>query len=346
MISTLPRLASLASDSQFLPVGVDCGNGNLKLIVDHVEVRTPSYFLPIHADPYDIPAAIEGGFVQYLEGTRTDLVNRIWITGRPAYVQDPLACLRIVDDERGKIRYGLQMILGGIATLSHRPTWHLLVVASIQDAKVFGAELRQALNGTHTVKFNGKHHSTIEMQVVSVLEEGAGAIISNRSQIDADHQNILIDFGAGTTILSLFGVKGRLIDRRIYPAGVERLIDAVATNQATRKQLAQEGDRAVIRSGIEDGSFEYGRTGWTFRSIYEQELKPWVQAVLAPALKIAAPWAPTASTKLAIGGGSQLPGIAQLLARQGFVIAQDGAWSNVRGLSRIAQMRGTNEGQY
>lgn len=339
MISPFPTLATLANDSQFLPVGVDCGNGNLKLIVDHAEIRTPAYFLPIHDEPYDIPAAIEGGFVTYLEGTRSDLINQTWITGKPAYTQDPLACLRIVDDERGKIRYGLQMLLGGLATLSHRPLWRLLIVASIQDAKVFSAELRHAIIGTHTVKFNGKHHSTIEAQVVSVMEEGAGAILSNRAQIDADGQNILIDFGSGTTILSLVGAKGKLIDRRVYPAGVERLIDAIATNEETRKRLAQEGDRAVIRVGLENSSFNYGRIDWNFRAIYEHELRPWVQSVLAPALKIAAPWMPTASTKLVIGGGAQLPGIAQLLARQGFVIAQDGAWSNARGLARIAQLK-------
>ncbi len=339
MVSTLPQLASLATDHQLLPVGVDCGNGNLKLIVDLAEVRTPSYFLPIHGETYDIPVPIDGGFVQYLEGTRSDLVNQTWITGKPAYTRDPLACLRIVDDERGKIRYGLQMLLGGLATLSHHPAWRLLLVASIQDAKVFGAELRQALTGTHTVKFNGNHPCTIEIQVSAVMEEGSGAILSNRAQIDADGQNILIDFGSGTTILSLFGAKGKLIDRRVHPAGVERLIDAIATNEETRKRLAQEGDRAVIRSGIEDHSFDYGRIGWSYRAIYEQELRPWVQSVLAPALKIASPWIPTASTRLAIGGGSQLPGIAQLLARQGFVIVPDGAWSSVRGLARVAQLR-------
>ncbi|GAQ00187.1 ParM/StbA family protein [Leptolyngbya sp. NIES-2104] len=342
MVLSSPKLATLASDNQFLPVGTDCGNGNLKLIVDHAEIRTPSYFLPIHGEPYDIPAPIDGGFVQYLEGTRSDLVNQTWITGKPAYTQDPLACLRIVDDERGKIRYGLQMLLGGIATLSHRPLWRLLVVASIQDAKVFGSELKLAIAGTHTVKFNGKHHTTVEIQVASVMEEGSGAILSNRAQIDADGQNILIDFGSGTTILSLFGAKGKLIDRRVYPAGVERLIDAIATNQETRKRLAQEGDRAVIRTGIENSTFSYGRIDWNFRDIYNQELKPWVQSVLAPALKIASPWVPTASTKLAIGGGSQLPGIAQLLARQEFVVVPDGAWSNARGLARIAQLQRVN----
>jgi hypothetical protein len=339
MVSTLSKLATLASDDQFLPAGVDCGNGNLKLIVDHAEIRTPSYVLPIHRETYDVPAPVDGGFVQYLEGTQSDLIHQTWITGKPAYTQDPLACLRIVDDERGKIRYGLQMLLGGLATLSHRPLWRLLVVASIQDAKVFGTDLKQALSGTHTVKFNGKHHSTVEIQVASVMEEGTGAILSNRSQIDTEGQNIVIDFGSGTTILSLFGAKGKLIDRRVHPAGVERLIDAISSNEETRKRLAQAGDRAVIRTGIEEHSFVYGRIDWNFHKLYGDELKPWVQSVLAPALKIASPWMPTASTKLAIGGGSQLPGIAQLLVRQGFTIASDGAWSNARGLARIAQLR-------
>jgi hypothetical protein len=102
------------------------------------------------------------------------------------------------------------------------------------------------------------------------------------------------------------------------------------------KAQAGEGDRQIIRAAIEDNSFNYGKTGWNFRSIYDMELKPWVQSTLAPALKAADPWTPSSSAILAIGGGSQLSTISQLLTHRGITPVAAGGWANARGLKTIA----------
>ena len=56
----------------------------------------------------------------------------------------------------------------------------------------------------------------------------------------------------------------------------KELIEAIAKNTDTRRQLMKEGNRHLIQAGIESGSFEYGITGWNLRQIYNTELKPWV----------------------------------------------------------------------
>lgn len=61
-------------------------------------------------------------------------------------------------------------------------------------------------------------------------------------------------------------------------------------------------------------------------------------AVLAPATKFLAPWQASASASFAIGGGVMLPGIPQALAAKGFIIASEPAWSNARGLRKLAEL--------
>lgn len=195
------------------------------------------------------------------------------------------------------------------------------------------------LSGIHTVRFNGKDLSAIEIRIVAVVEEGVGAIVTARSEIELDGQSLLYDFGNGTCIISVFGAKGKLLTRKVTPGGVENLIDTIARNLDTRKQLNAEGDRQIIRAGIETKNFEYGTTGWNFRHIYQVELKPWVQSTLATALKAGEPWRATSNAILAVGGGSELPQITQLLAAKGITSIPEGHWANARGLAKLAQLK-------
>jgi hypothetical protein len=317
-----------------LSAGFDCGNGSTNLVFGESEILIPSYLLPIHNEIYD-PLI---GLVEYIGGARSDLINKRWLSGISAYQQNPMGYYRVVDDRRGKLNYGLQLLLGAIATLSYQPHWTFTLVASIQDAQAFGNELSSLLNGSHTVRFNGKELSRIEIRIVAVVEEGVGAIVTARSEIESDGQTLLYDFGTGTCIISIFGAKGKLLTRKVTPGGVENLIDAIARNLETRKQLNAEGDRQIIRAGIEAKTFEYGTTGWNFRHIYQVELKPWVQSTLATALKAGEPWRATSRAVLAVGGGSELPQITQLLTAKGITPIFEGHWANARGLAKLAQL--------
>ncbi|MEW6498636.1 MAG: hypothetical protein AB1589_39980 [Cyanobacteriota bacterium] len=342
MQSTSQAVPLPATSPPALPTGFDGGNGSVKLIVDNAEIRIPSYIASLHNEIYDIPESKEGSLVEYLAGDRSDLVGQRWLAGHPAYQINPLGYSRVVDDRAGKIKYGLHLLLGGLATISHRARWNLSVVASIQDAQAFGTELAQSFKGQHSIRINGKGVSWIDISVSGVVEEGSGAVVSSllSNLIQPKTQNIFIDLGNGTTIASVFGQSGKLIARKVTPGGVDSLIESISKNINTRRQLMKEADRHLIRAGIEIGSFEYGTTGWNFRDIYNTELKPWVSQSLVTAFKSVDPWREQSDSIVAIGGGSQLPAIAQLLASQKIVVATDGVWMNARGLFRLAQIKG------
>jgi hypothetical protein len=336
---TTPESGNL---SQSLPIGFDPGNGSAKLRVDGAEVRIPSLIQPIHGEIYDVPQVKDGALITYHSGTRKDLEKTSWLVGESAYIYNPINCQKIVDDRAGKINFGLQILLGAIGCLPCRPKWQLGLVLSIQDAKAFGDELAESIAGRHVIGINNSSAvSHVDIDVLTVREEGEGAIITAASTgaINPKNQSILIDAGHGTLISSVFGAGGKLVKRTVTPGGVSALIDAIAQNLETRRQLKREGDRHLIRLAIENGSFQYGHSGWNFRSVYNTELKPWVVANLATALKAVDEYRESSAAVVAIGGGSMLPAINQLLANQGIATLPDGSMANVRGLERIANIK-------
>jgi hypothetical protein len=344
MVASSPERAEPTSSRQYLPAGFDPGNGTGKLKIGELELRIPSLISPLHNAVYDAPEAKDGSLITYLGGSRTDLINQRWFAGSSAYVYSPNGHQKVVDDRKGKIKFGLHLLLGAIGALSRRQEWKLLLVLSIQDAQAFGNELAESVVGKHTIGINGTKGVThVDIDVAAVREEGEGAIIhaASTSAIDPRRQNILLDIGHGTIITSVFAPGGKLVARTVTPGGASALIDAIAKNLDTRRQLAKEGDRQIIRQGIErtDNPFQYGETDWNFRSVYATELKPWVAQNLATALKSVDDWRETSASIVAIGGGSMLPAISQLLTKQGIVTLPDGCWANVRGLERIAQIK-------
>ncbi|MBD2047273.1 hypothetical protein H6F78_17020 [Coleofasciculus sp. FACHB-64] len=346
MQSTSLAVPFSAASPPLLATGYDGGNGSVKLVIDNAEVRIPSYIQPLHGEIYDVPDSNEGSLIEYLSGDHPDLIGQRWLTGSCAYLSNPQGYARVVDHRAGKIQYGLQLFFGALGTMSHRARWNLSVVASLQDAQAFGTQLSKSLQGQHSIRVNNKGVTHVDLSVSTVIEEGAGAVVSALASnlIEPKTQNIFIDLGCGTIISSVFGAGGKLIARKVTSGGVDALIEAIAKNIDTRRQLMKEGDRHLIRAGIESSSFEYGTTGWNFRQIYNAELKPWVSQNLATAFKAVDPWREQSNSIVAIGGGSQLPAIAQLLASQKIVVATDGTWINARGLSRLAQIKLRREG--
>lgn len=339
---TSQHAPTAASSNQILPAGYDGGNGSVKLVVDDAEIRIPSYFhLLREHELLEIPDSDQGSLIEYLSGDRPDLIGQRWLTGAPAYQHSPQGHQRVVDDKRGKLKFGLQMLLGALGTLPNNTDWNLFLTASIQDAQAFGGQLTETLKGQHTVLINGNLISRVTLNISAVQEEGVGAIITATvaGLVPPNSQVILLDIGHGTVISSVFGPKGKLLFRDVKRGGVDALVDAIARNLDTRRQLLDTGDRAIIRAGIERGDFEYGHSGWNFRSVYSLELAPWCQQILAPALKAIAPWRATSESIIAIGGGAQLPAISQLLAKQQISVVSDGTWANARGLLKLSQLK-------
>jgi hypothetical protein len=337
-ISTIltPDTESLAESPQVqsspsIAIGLDVGNGALKLYSGMGEILMESYVYY----PRDRFTAGNVGYVEYLSGDRTDLVGKHWTAGIAAYFANPTAITRTVDDRDGKVAQCLQLLLSALSQFPYRFEYHLKIAASVHDGKTFGSQLRQALQGAHSVKLRGKE-CTVNIQVTNILEEGSGVAIALHQRHDFTNA-LLFDLGNGTAICSAFS--GVQMTYRDYSttSGVESLIAAIANSEHVRKHLLKTGDKHLIRAGIEKGDFSYGNEqGWTFKDAYVAEFPGWFKQGLLPFVKTTETRVPAASSVLAVGGGALLPGIAAALAGKGITVPENPRWVNAKGLYMLA----------
>jgi hypothetical protein len=334
-VATLPTTAISGKTDIVTPMGADIGNGSLKLVSNQGDIRLDSY---VHYVTERSPMSLNSGYVEYHEGDRTDLVGKQWVAGIDAYNNGIRNLYRVTDTNTGKAELGLQILLSGLSKLPYRSDWKLLLVCSIHDGKTLGSGLKQALEGTHTLLLQGKR-STVQITVAAVLEEGTGAVI--HCQKDCDITNALVyDLGNGTLIVSGFAGLRLIEESRRYSqnGGVESLIDAIAVHELVRKKLLKEGDRHLIRVGIESLKFNYGTQfpNWDFKESYKAELPIWVERVFKPMVRPTEERAASATALIAIGGGACLPGIDSLLAKRNIKVLPDPVWANARGLYAYA----------
>ena len=327
--ANLPNTATSGKSATMTPMGLDIGNGSLKLVSSQGETRLDSY---VYYMAERASMAVNSGYVEYHAGDRLDLVGKQWIGGLNAYYHGLRAIYRVTDSNEGKADLGLQLLLSALSMLSYRSEWDLLLVCSIHDGKALGNGLKKALEGKHHVLIQGKR-SAVNITVAAVLEEGTGAVIHYQKHCDTTNA-LLYDLGNGTLIVSGFaGLK--MTDRRYSQnGGVESLIEAVATNELVRCRLLKEGDRHLIRAGIENRSFTYGTQypDWTFKDAYKVELPIWVDRVLKPMVRPTEERAASATALIAIGGGACLPGIEALLAKRNIKVLTEPLWANAHGL--------------
>jgi hypothetical protein len=323
--------SSPAQSSPSIAIGLDVGNGALKLYSGMGEILMESYVYY----PRDRFTAGNIGYVEYLSGDRTDLVGKHWTAGIAAYFANPTAITRTVDDRDGKVAQCLQLLLSALSQFPYRREYDLRIAASVHDGKTFGSQLRQALQGAHSVKLRGKE-CTVNITVANILEEGSGVAIALHQKHDFTNA-LLFDLGNGTAICSAFsGVQMTYRDYSIH-SGVESLIAAIANSEPVRKRLLKTADKHLIRAGIEKGDFAYGNEpGWTFKDAYVAEFPGWFKQGLLPFVKTTETRVPAASSVLAVGGGALLPGISSALASKGITVPENPRWVNAKGLYMLA----------
>ena len=316
------------------PMGEDCGNGALKLASVLGESRLDSYIVYTNER---LSMGQTAGYVEYIDGDRVDLIGKQWIGGINAYYYAPKSVLRVTDDRQGKVDLGLQVLLSALSTMGHRDEWNLVIASSVHDGPILGKRIREAKEGRHVVRLNNRQ-SVVNIQICGVLEEGTGAVIHYKKKADFTNA-IVYDLGNGTLIYSCF--TGLAMSDRGYSdgGGVELLIDAIASNAIVREKLLKEGDRHLIRAGIESAEFKYGTQypDWNFVQAYKTELPIWVNNVLKPLVRKTETVTDSATALIAIGGGACLPGISNLLAKRNIVVLPDPQWANVRGLYAYAR---------
>ena len=276
------------------------------------------------------------GYVEYLSGDCPDLAGKQWIGGLNAYFQSPSGVYRVTDSNNGKAELCLQLLLSALTSLPYRKEWTLNLCASVHDGKVFGKAIRAALEGVHNVRLLGKD-SIITVTLSKVLEEGSGVAYALRNEFDFTNA-LLFDLGNGTSIVSAFN--GLQMTYRDYApdAGVEKLIDAIATSDSVRQHLKRPGDRHLIRVGIEKSDFSYGTQNpdWNFKDAYVAAFPDWFNRGLAQFVKTIEVRVPAASCMVAIGGGALLPGISGALKKKNFIVPKNPRWMNAQGLYQLA----------
>jgi hypothetical protein len=334
--------ATTAIDSQYQAAGLDGGNGFIKFATSNTEVMIPSLIKQVSdGNDYDnYTASSKGGLIEFVETDRTELNGTRWLIGQPAYREFPDSHDRITDSRENKVLYGLQALCGCLTTAPHNKNWNLALASSIHDAQVYGNKLKEALNGSHTVRVNG-HLTTVSVRTLA-LDEGVGAIYHaiNRGIVTKDSQTVLLDIGFGTTIIAVYnGASILRASRYVHPQGTGKLIQMIADHPETRSFCGGvSGDPLLIRQGIET-DFSYGRTTWNFKDIYQAVLMDWVKEVLSPCLKKVDTWLPSSDALLASGGGALMPAMTSVLAKKKIGILENSQMTNVLGMQAIAQMK-------
>ncbi|MGB3615864.1 MAG: hypothetical protein WBA10_18865, partial [Elainellaceae cyanobacterium] len=159
--SRLPTAGHKMTDTGLsLATGLDVGNASTQVVLPGLKPsEQPSYCSYVFGH-VEAPSRDDGGLVEYVNGTRSDLIGKRFLTGYAAYQHDPKGRIEVVAERDGKVRYGLQLLLGALATLPYRAEYDLAIAASIHDKVTWQTPLTEALQGTHVVKLNGSANET------------------------------------------------------------------------------------------------------------------------------------------------------------------------------------------
>lgn len=355
MVTTYqPTMADLTHQVQIIPVGFDNGAGLGKICLGsgsgQMRLRIPSKVWEIKGDLHDALTSKEGGQFAYVAGYRKDLIGREFLTGKAASDKAPTSCIKMSDDPALKVEYILQALLGGISTLPSRPEWHLYLVPSIHNRKMFSEDIIKHLSGHHVINLPNKTSAPIrvKIEVPLVASEGAGsyAYAKRENLIDPAAHAIAFDFGTSTIIPVVFNPGGKVIYHQpLEIGGCIDLLETIASDPELVNFLGtgKAGSVEVIRQGIESNHFRYdvrsrqGLRTLDYKPIYARHLKPWLSTRLRLGFKAVEEWRNEAQSFIGWGGGVEMPGVGQALKSINITAVSEGGWANVIGLQRMAE---------
>jgi hypothetical protein len=98
-VATVTASAISGKSATGTPIGVDIGNGALKLVSSQGETRIDSY---LHYLSERASMSVHSGYVEYHSGDRSDLVGKQWIGGLNAYYHGLRAIYRVTDTPHRK----------------------------------------------------------------------------------------------------------------------------------------------------------------------------------------------------------------------------------------------------
>ncbi|MDE5080560.1 MAG: hypothetical protein O4859_04120, partial [Trichodesmium sp. St18_bin1] len=282
----------------------------------------------------------EGCSVLYFSGVRADLIGKRFLIGSPAYSTSPQGKLEIAQLDKGKVDYGLHLLLGAIGCMGFTQCdLNINLCVSIHHAKNFRDELTKAIYGHHSVELGGKAYN-INIDKILVVNEGGGtlaALLAN-GRVQKSNKMLLLDLGYGTSISSIYQF-GKQIDRNVMTFGVRDLYQAIAKHpNMIKERNGKEGDSYIIREGIENKSFQYGNyKPFSFAGIYKECLQAWSSENLRTTLSDLKEQIDSANCMFATGGGSCLPMVDKHLESKGFQVLPNSHTLNAEGLLLLAK---------
>lgn len=311
-------------------ISADCGNGRYKAVINGARpFDMPSYILSAPSN-LERPSA---GYVRYIRGDRADLTGHAWLSGDTAYEQAPSNYDAVNRDALGKLDKALQMLLGMLSYTTPR-SQDISLVCSIHLMEL-AEEVQARLEGSHTVLFNQDDtEHTLTIEVLKVCPEGFGAVVEHGL---TDGKNIVTDLGNGTLITTVYGARGRIVDRDVQPGGFEDLVSRIARDSELVVQLGEQGNPDRIRRAFEDNTYTYGNMGVSLVPLVRRHITPWAQATIAKSLTFARTHQADANNAIAIGGGVTLKAVKDLFNLHHITPSNDPVFCNAKGLYKLAQ---------
>lgn len=293
-------------------IGLDLGNGNIKIASDKFTERIPSYMDV--CEPSDAVGCVCLDGQSFCIGYGASQSK----TGLP-----------VSSDKKIKID-GIQKLYLG--ALSHLPNlskvMHCQIVVSSHAWESHKALIKSNLEGDVQVKLSGVDVE-LSTEVLLVVPEGFGAIaFANKSKIAT------LDFGTGTTLLTPY-MNGKPQETKTSNEGVQKLIHMISEKMKPINN-GYPGDSNEIRRCLEMGKL-ITSDGCNFKSVYDSMLPYWWNTYLKDLGNQAKQLSDSGYEIVCIGGGVALPGFSKVLEKKGFSPVTDRPeMASVKGLYQLA----------
>jgi hypothetical protein len=300
------------------PIGLDLGNGNIKIVSSDYSDRIPSYI--DNCNPSDAVGSVlirgekEVSFCVGYGASKSK-------TGIPTS-----------SDKSIKIDSINQLYLGAIAHLPDLSrTMHCQIVVSSHAWESHKEVIKSNLTQKLDCRLSGVDVE-LTTEVLMVVPEGFGAIVAT-----SEKRIATLDFGTGTTLLTPYA--GRKPQETMTSIeGVQKLIHMIADTMKPYNN-GYVGDVNDIRKCLEQSRFKTF-DGCDFKKIYQSCLQQWWNTYLKDLGTEAQRLANDGYKILCIGGGVALPGFANVLAKKGFETVLDRPeMASVNGLYALANKK-------
>jgi Actin like proteins N terminal domain len=309
----------MARPRSVFQIGLDLGNGNIKIATDDFSERIPSYI-------DNCPGSDAVGCVQF-----PDDAKRNFCLGYGA--SHSKTGLPVSSDKNIKLRDIQKLYLGALAHLPVIPrTMQAQIIVSSHAWESHKAIIKSNLETELEVILSGTSVK-LTTEVLMVVPEGFGAVaFANKAKIAT------LDFGTGTTLLTPYQ-NGRPMETKTSNEGVQKLINMICDRMKGINN-GYPGDANEVRRCLELGKLTTAE-GCSFKVIYQEMLSLWWNSYSKDLSDQAKQLSESGYEIVCVGGGVALPGFSNILTKKGFSPVLDRPeMASVKGLYQLAVKKG------